>query len=152
MLQFLNGYDSYTCMQIHMRAHYPKVSSYMNETCRSEGIKVTKDVHKLCITLTFLILLHAGIRQTFSNHILRRSRAIYQVSQGQNSALHATDCTSCAPKPVVNFVCQFYGFQEMLNPTTHSVKTVLASKFKLKLDCTINQLQKCFKICLKQDI
>ena len=22
MLQFLNGYDSYTCMQIHMRAHH----------------------------------------------------------------------------------------------------------------------------------
>ena len=79
MLQFLSGYDSYTCMQIHMRARYLEASSYMNETCRSEDIKVTKDVHKLCITLTFLILLHAGIRQSII-HILQRSRAIYQVS------------------------------------------------------------------------
>ena len=71
---------------------------------------------------------------------------------GPNSSLRATDCTSCALKPVVSFVCQFSGFQEMFNPATPSVRTVLASKFKLKLDRTINQLQKCPEICLKQDI
>ena len=103
MLQFLNGYDSYTCMQIQMRAHYPKVSSYMKETCRSEGIKVTKDVHKLCITLTFLILLHAGIRQNILKSYFAKKQSNLSSLLGPKLSLACYGLYKLRPKTC----CQF---------------------------------------------